>query len=48
MPPKIQHNTLQSIKILMLGKQTSEHPDVNLHYRGNKYLYIETIKNILK
>lgn len=28
MPPKIQHNTLQSIKILMLGEQTSEHPDV--------------------
>lgn len=31
MPPKIQHNTLQSITILMLGEQTSEHPDVDLH-----------------
>lgn len=31
MPPKIQHNTLQSIKILMLGEQTSEHLDVDLH-----------------
>lgn len=31
MPPKIQHNTLQSITILMLGEQTSEHLDFDLH-----------------